>query len=214
MSAVRLFLVEDQLLTRQAFARAFSATDKYEVVGQSAGAGELLADPATWRADVIILDLVLSRHSCLEAIHQLREQGIRSPILILANGENSSALQAALDAGAQGFVPKHSDFGEMEQAIDTIAKGQTYVSPSMWNAAAGGPGGPQASLMSQAILSKREHEIFLLLAQGRKNREIGKQLSISTRTVDTHRSNILKKLQVKSNAELVRMAISEGLLQI
>jgi DNA-binding NarL/FixJ family response regulator len=65
---------------------------------------------------------------------------------------------------------------------------------------------------SQGILSKREHEIFMLLAQGKKNREIGKLLSISTRTVDTHRSNILKKLQVKSNAELVRMAIAEGLL--
>lgn len=214
MSAVRLFLVEDQLLTRQAFARAFSATNKYEVVGQSAGAGELLADPATWRADVIILDLALSRPGSLEAIHQLRERGIRSPILILANGKNSSALQAALDAGAQGCVPKHSDFGEMEQAIDTIARGNTYVSPCMWNAAENQQGEIQGGRTSQAILSKREHEIFLLLAQGRKNREIGKLLSISTRTVDTHRSNILKKLQVKSNAELVRMAISEGLLRI
>jgi two-component system invasion response regulator UvrY len=214
MSAVKLFLVEDQLLTRQAFARAFSATEKYEVVGESAGAGELLANPATWRADVIILDLMLSRHSCLEAIHQLRERGIRSPILILANGESGAALQAALDAGAQGFVPKNSDFGEMEQAIDTIAKGQTYVSPSMWNNSTAHGEDAHGASTSQSILSKREHEIFMLLAQGRKNREIGKLLSISTRTVDTHRSNILKKLQVKSNAELVRMAISEGLLQV
>jgi len=214
MGAVKLFLVEDQLLTRQAFARAFSATDKYEVIGQSAGAGELLADPATWQADVIILDLALAHPGSLEAVHQLRERGIRSPILILASGEATSALQAALNAGAQGFVPKNSDFDEMEQAIDAIASGQTYVSPSAWNNSNHGHGASGDSATSQTILSKREHEIFILLAQGRKNREIGKLLSISTRTVDTHRSNILKKLQVKSNAELARMAISEGLLGI
>jgi len=212
MGAVKLFLVEDQLLMRQAFARAFSASNKYEVVGQSAGAGELLSNPATWQADVIILDLVLSRHGYLDAVQQLRERGVRSPILILADGQNGSALQAALNAGAQGFVPKHSDFGEMEQAIDAIAQGQTYVSPSMRNGSSPANGAKPDDNTSGAILSKREHEIFMLLAQGKKNREIGKQLCISTRTVDTHRSNILKKLQVKSNAELVRMAISEGLL--
>lgn len=215
MSAVKLFLVEDQVLTRQAFARAFSATNKYEVIGESGGTRELLSDPATWHADVIILDFVLSQNASLDAIHQLRERGVRSPILVLSNGANGAALQAALNAGAQGCVPKHSDFGEMERAIDTVAKGETYVCPTISNGAGSQWAHSGAHpLSSQALLSKREHEIFMLLAQGRKNREIGKQLSISTRTVDTHRSNILKKLQVKSNAELVRMAIGEGLLGI
>jgi DNA-binding NarL/FixJ family response regulator len=214
MSAVKLFLVEDQLLTRQAFARAFSATNKYEVVGESAGARELLSNPATWQADVIILDCALPQHANLGAIHQLREQGIRSPILILTSGDNSAALNAALSAGVQGCIAKHSDFGEMEQAIDTVAKGQTYLSPSMHKNTPPGNGETEWANTTQGILSKREHEIFMLLAEGRKNREIGKMLSISTRTVDTHRSNILKKLQVKSNAELVRIAIGEGLLSL
>lgn len=212
MSAVKLFLVEDQQLTRQAFARAFSATDKYEVVGQSAGANELLDNPATWQADVIILDCALSRHANLDAIHQLRDRGVQSPILLLTNGENNAAIQAALNAGAQGCLPKNSEFGEMEQAIDTISKGQTYLSPAARSYSTRGTTDTQWDNTSQGVLSKREHEIFMLLAQGKKNREIGKLLCISTRTVDTHRSNILKKLQVKSNAELVRMAIAEGLL--
>ncbi|MFN4895637.1 MAG: LuxR C-terminal-related transcriptional regulator [Pseudomonadota bacterium] len=216
MSALKLYLVEDQLLTRQAFARAFSATERYEVVGQSAGAAELLSNPATWQADVIILDLALSRYGSLDAIHQLRERGVRSPILILSSGENGAAMQAILNAGAQGCVPKHSDFNEMEHAIEAVAKGQTYLSPSLQNGSINGShsgnGANPWPNSSQSILSKREHEIFMLLAQGKKNREIGKLLCISTRTVDTHRSNILKKLQVKSNAELARMAIKEGLL--
>lgn len=217
MSAVKLYLVEDQLLTRQAFARAFSASDKYQVVGQSDGAGDLFSNPATYQADVIILDLVLSRHGSLDALQQLRERGIRSPILVLTNGANNATLQAALNAGAQGCIPKNSEFCEMEQAIDTIAKGETYISPSMHTSQTNTNGyynHDSRHETSASILSKREHEIFLLLAQGKKNREIGKQLSISTRTVDTHRSNILKKLQVKSNAELVRMAIGEGLLGV
>jgi DNA-binding NarL/FixJ family response regulator len=161
--------------------------------------------------------MVLSKFASFYAIQKLRSSGVKSPILILSNNGDSSALQAALNAGAQGFVPKQSGFNEMESAIEAIANGKTYVSPNIkakvYNnqdeAAA-----PWLNGCSQDLLSKREHEIFLMLAQGKKNREIGKLLSISTRTVDTHRANILKKLQMRSNAELVRMAISEGLITV
>jgi DNA-binding NarL/FixJ family response regulator len=102
----------------------------------------------------------------------------------------------------------------MEQAIDAIANGQTYVSHSIGQAAETGTPANGDDHPTSQVLSPREREIFLLLAQGKKNREIGKLLSISTRTVDTHRSNILKKLQMRSNAELVRMAIAEGFVGI
>jgi DNA-binding NarL/FixJ family response regulator len=120
-------------------------------------------------------------------------------------------VKAALNAGARGFVPKRSNLSEMEFAIDAVAKGGTYVSPSV---AEGNANNQANAQIGSEALSPREHEIFLLLAQGRKNRDIGAQLSISTRTVDTHRSNILKKLNLHSNAELVRLAISEGLVNI
>jgi DNA-binding NarL/FixJ family response regulator len=217
MGSVKLFLVEDQSLTREAFARAFSATDKYEVVGQSADTGELLGNPATWKADVIILDMVLSKYASFDAIQKLRNSGVKSPILILSNNGDSSALQAALNAGAQGFVPKQSGFTEMESAIEAVASGKTYVSPNVKAKDYNNQEDcvvPWVNGTSQDLLSKREHEIFLMLAQGKKNRDIGKLLSISTRTVDTHRANILKKLQMRSNAELVRMAISEGLINV
>ena len=207
MGSVKLFLVEDQLLMRQAIARALSVTNKYEVVGHAGTAQDLLTNPANHSADVIILDSVLSRHSWLETLHQIRHQGITAPILILSADQNQQALNAALQAGASGYLPKRSDFKEMECAIDTIAKGDRYLSPSCTTNES-----PSQNSTSANILSTREHEIFVLLAQGKKNREIGKLLSISTRTVDTHRSNILKKLQMRSNAELVKMAISEGLL--
>jgi two-component system invasion response regulator UvrY len=210
MGSVKLFLVEDQLLMRQAIARALSVTDKYEVVGHAPNAQDLISNPQNCHADVIILDTVLERASWLESLHQLRAKGVKAPVLILAADENQNSLNAALQAGANGYLPKRSDFKEMESAIDAVANGGRYISPKFneHNQHNGRDGGGCTS----EVLSAREYEIFVLLAQGKKNREIGKQLSISTRTVDTHRSNILKKLQMRSNAELVKMAISEGLV--
>lgn len=208
MGPVKLFLVEDHLLLRQAFARALSVTDKYEVVGHCADTNEMLADPSRWNADVIILDTMLSRHSCLEALQQMKNVGVNIPILVLAGDESKHNVKAALNAGARGVVPKKSDLSEMEFAIDAVAKGGTYVSPSVTEQVIGDGGAAGQSAAN--VLSPREYEIFLLLAQGKKNRDIGALLCISTRTVDTHRSNILKKLGLHSNAELVRLAISEG----
>jgi DNA-binding NarL/FixJ family response regulator len=162
-------------------------------------------------ADVIILDMMMSRTSCLDAVQQLLKQGVTVPILVLSGDESHFNVKAALNAGARGFVPKRSNLSEMEFAIDAVAKGGTYVSPSV---AEGNANNQANAQIGSEALSPREHEIFLLLAQGRKNRDIGAQLSISTRTVDTHRSNILKKLNLHSNAELVRLAISEGLVNI
>lgn len=209
MGPVKLFLVEDELLMRQAFARALSVTEKYHVVGHSANGQELLANPADFNPDVIILDTVISGHGWLETLQQLRNSGVSTPVLILSGDNNIGALKAALNAGARGILPKWSELGEMEHAIDAVAQGETYVSPNMQSQSTASN---STTPTTSEILSTREHEIFMLLAQGRKNRDIGKQLSISTRTVDTHRSNILRKLQVRSNAELVRLAISEGLL--
>jgi DNA-binding NarL/FixJ family response regulator len=214
MGLVKVFLVENQLLMRQAIARALSVTEKYEVVGHSSDGKELLSNPTSFNPDVIILDMMLARHSLLETLQRYRSQGITAPILVLAGEGQQSALDAALEAGACGVLPKCSGLGEMEHAIDTIANGETYVSPTLRNFSEGSTAHDADNSPSYQQLSPREREIFLLLAQGKKNREIGKALSISTRTVDTHRSNILKKLQVRSNAELVRMAIAEGVMSL
>lgn len=205
MEPAKLFLIEDQLLMRQAFARALSVTDKYEVIGHCGDTNEFAFSPETFNADIIILDTVFSRQQQVDTLLALRQQGINVPVLVLTGDAKWSEFEESINAGARGFVPKQSDLGEMEFAIDTILQGSTYVSPKFQEQ-------NQVPNGSKAILSNREHEIFLLLAQGKKNKEIGKMLSISTRTVDTHRSNILKKLQMRSNAELVKLAISEGFI--
>jgi two-component system response regulator NreC len=98
----------------------------------------------------------------------------------------------------------------MEHAIEAIVRGGTYLSPSVSDKMASSEAGEAHSAASSTVLSNREREIMILLANGNPNREIGKLLNISVRTVDTHRSNILKKLGFKTNAELVKLAIAEG----
>ena len=150
----------------------------------------------------------------IEALKQLKENGETPPVLILSANEKEMTVRAALQAGAKGFLPKNASEDELEFAIKSIVKGQTYLSPAVTSQLMSGD--PTKGELDDpiSVLTKREVEILSHLAEGRSNREIGKMLHISTRTVDTHRSNILKKLGVKTNAELVKIAITCGLITL
>ena len=111
-------------------------------------------------------------------------------------------------------MPKNACLEELEFAIESILDGKTYLSPSITSSLMNGGQVEAAAQNLLATLTKREVEILTHLADGKPNRVIGKLLHISTRTVDTHRSNILKKLNLKTNAELVKIAISNGLISV
>jgi two-component system response regulator NreC len=209
-SPVKLYLVDDHLVLRQALAEALGHRGKYSVVGHAGNGNELLSAATNVRADVIVLDFSLPKTNGIEMLNQLRKLGNNTPVLILSADESGRCVKAALQAGAKGFVPKQAGLSEMEHAIDAIARGGTYLSPSVSERIATNGNGEAHEQASTTVLSNREREIMILLANGKPNREIGKLLSISVRTVDTHRSNILRKLGFKTNAELVKLAIAEG----
>lgn len=212
---VKLFLVDDHAVVRQALCEVLSSRNKYEVVGEASDGEDLLCHISDQPTDLIILDLSMPNTGGIETIQELRRRGNNLPILVLSADDSSKSIMSALKAGARGFLPKQVGLTEVEFAIDAVLSGKTYLSPSVTDKIVGGNGeydGSHSSCLQH--LSKREREIFQLLAEGKPNREIGKMLHISTRTVDTHRSNILKKLEVRSNAELVRIAISEGALSV
>jgi two-component system response regulator NreC len=211
-SPVKVYLQDDHLVLRQALAEALQHRGKYCVVGHGGTCSELFAQTSNTNADVIVLDFSLPKAIGLETLNELRRRGIDTPVLILSGDESGRAVRAALQAGAKGFVPKQAGISEMENAIDAIAKGGTYLSPSVSGKVIGNESQESGTPASSEVLSNREREIMVLLANGKPNREIGKLLSISVRTVDTHRSNILKKLGFKTNAELVKLAIAEGLV--
>jgi DNA-binding NarL/FixJ family response regulator len=211
---VRLLLVDDHQVLRQALTEALVSKGKYSVVGEASDGTELLQLFPKVTADVIIMDLNMPRANGLTTLEELKRRGISAPVLVLSADESERSIRAALKAGARGFLPKQVGLAEVEFAISAVLSGKTYLSPTITERFMASGGGDGATTSPLDCLSEREREIFILLANGRPNREIGKMLHISTRTVDTHRSNIMKKLGVRANAELVRFAIAEGLISV
>lgn len=212
---VKLIIADDHTVLRQSLCEMLAGRGKYSIVGQAADGEELLKLLESQSPDVLILDVQMPRLDGLQALTKLKEAHKEFPVLILSADGGENNVRAALRAGANGFLPKDAKVEELEFAIYSVMNGKTYLSPSVTDNLVHGDGGglnnPNNPLK---VLTKRELEILTHLADGKPNRVIGKMLHISTRTVDTHRSNILKKLNVKTNAELVKLAIANKLITV
>jgi DNA-binding NarL/FixJ family response regulator len=208
---IKLVIADDHLVVRQGLSEMLQKRGKYTVVGQAADGNELLQVLNEQHPDIIIMDVTMPGVDGVTALAEMTRRGMNMPVLVLSANEAERNVRAVLKAGARGFMPKNAGIEELEFAIDSILEGKTYLSPSVTSALMNGDANGNNLL---TVLTKRELEIMKHLADGKPNRVIGKMLLISTRTVDTHRSNLLKKLNVKTNAELVKIAISNGLIEV
>lgn len=211
---INLFVADDHVVLREALCQLLQGRGGYNVLGQ-AGDGEEVLEwlrKTEKKPDLIILDVEMPRVDGITTLDRLQQLGVSTPVLILSADDGQKNVRTVLNHGAKGFMPKNARIEELEFAIDSIMQGNTYLSPTITSFLINGDkNDPSASL---SVLTKREVEILKYLADGKPNREIGKILHISSRTVDTHRSNILKKLKVKTNAELVKIAIGAGLIEV
>lgn len=212
---INLIVADDHVVLREALCQMLQGRGNYNVLAQAGDGEELLKTlkgHAGDKPDLIILDVEMPRLDGLETLHKLHELGMHTPVLVLSADDGSKNVRAVLNNGAKGFMPKNARIEELEFAIDSILQGNTYLSPTITASLINGDKNENSANLS--VLTKREVEILKYLADGKPNREIGKILHISSRTVDTHRSNILKKLKVKTNAELVKIAIGAGLIEV
>jgi DNA-binding NarL/FixJ family response regulator len=205
-----LVIAEDHTVIRQALSDILQTRGKFQVIGQAGDGEELLSVLNNNKPDIVIMDLNMPRLDGLATLERLKANNSTVPVLILSADEGERNVRMAMNAGARGYISKNAGVDELEFALDSILAGKVYLSPAVTSALVKSEGTPDPL----AVLSKRELEILTHLAEGRPNREIAKILHISTRTVDTHRSNILKKLNLKTNAELVKLAIAYGLVRI
>ncbi len=207
-----LIIADDHVVMREALSEMLNSNTKHKVAGQVADGEQLIELLKNQRPDLIILDLAMPKIDGFGVLDRISVAANPPPVLVLSANNTPSSVKAALKAGARGYIPKNAAKEEFEFAIDSILKGQTYLSPSV----AGELVGPQADSEHASLdkISAREKEVLTLLAEGRPNREISKLLHISPRTVDTHRSNLLRKLNVKTNVQLVKIAIHHGLTRV
>jgi DNA-binding NarL/FixJ family response regulator len=169
------------------------------------------------KPDVVIMDISMPKLNGIDAIEAIVGNNQKIAVLALSMHREQRFIRGAFLAGAKGYLVKESLFDELMQAIYTVHKGQFYLSPAIAHVAVNSfinKPSPGDSLRPASALTTREREVLQLLAEGTKTTEIGRRLFISTKTVESHRRNIMEKLDIKQPVELIKYALQEGIISI
>jgi len=210
----RIVLADDHPLFRRGLKGMIEGRKDLEVIGEAGDGRELLSLLDTLTPDLVILDLSMPQLGGFEAVREIRKTHPGVKALILTMHKDSAYFQEAVSAGAAGYLLKEDTDPDLFSAIATVRQGGTYVSPQLlkglaedWSQPDSGKAGPASA---PEVLSPREKEIVKLIAESKSTKEIALFLSISERTVDHHRANILRKLNFKKTADLVKYALQKG----
>ncbi len=211
--SIKVLLADDHKLVRQGMVAMLQSQEDIEVVGEAADGNEALRMAGELDPDVILLDVMMPNLNGIEVAHQMRQHGLRTRIVFLSMHANASYAVRALHNGALGYVIKDADFSEIILAIRNANEGKRYLSSAIADEVIemllSGESENAGSLDS---LSSREREVLQLIAEGNTNTGIAAKLTLSVRTVEAHRARIMAKLRISSQAELVRFAVQQGLV--
>jgi len=213
MFKARVLLVEDHVVVRQGIKALFADEPDLEIVGEADDGREALQRVSELRPDVVLMDISMPGLNGIEATRQIRQSYPDVKVVVLSMHSNEEYVFQVLRAGASGYVLKQSDSSEVLTAIRAAIAGGSFLSPPVSRAVISDyvrraeARGQDSDL---DLLTSREREVLQLLAEGLSNREIAEQLSISVKTVETHRSNMMGKLGINSKTELVKYALRKG----
>ena len=209
---IRVLVVDDHAIVRAGLRRVLDAEPDIETVGEAPNAERAVFEAMAHKPDVVLMDVVMPGTSGIEIIPTLQQNVPEAKVLVLSMQDDPHYLREAFDAGASGYVLKEAADTEVVDAVRAVAAGERYVHPAL-GARLVEADAAERRRADEDPLSDREREVLRLLALGHTNQEIAKLLYISVRTAETHRAHIMQKLRLSSRAELVRYALSEGLLE-
>lgn len=210
MMAIRVFLIDDHALVRTGMRLILESEDDIEVVGDAESGEEALPQLRLLEPDVVLCDLHLPGYSGLEVTERIVKAHQSTRVIIVSVLEDGPLPKRLLEAGAFGYVGKGGDAQELIRAVRDVARGRRYLSTSIaQNLALLNVGGDTSPFDA---LSPRELEVAMLLIQGMRQEEIAKRLSLSAKTVNTHKARLFEKAGVTDNIALARMAVQYGLL--
>jgi two-component system response regulator NreC len=199
-----IVIADDHAVVRDGLRMMLEAEDDFAVVGEASDLEETYAMLRDSAPSVLVLDLHMGRKLSLGKLSGLRAASSSTAVVILTMDDDPAFAQQAWSAGAEGYVLKEASRSDLVRAIRTVSKGGRYLDPAI--------GGWALASADAAVLSERELEVLRLVALGHTNTEIAKQMYISPRTVETHRSNLQRKLGVSGRPELVRYALERGVI--
>jgi two-component system, NarL family, invasion response regulator UvrY len=209
---IRVLVADDHAIVRSGLRRILDQTSDIAVEGEAASSAELWPLVCEGRWDAVVLDVNLPGRSGLEMLADIKRERPELPVLILTVYSEEQYAVRALKAGASGFLTKESAPERLIEAVRKVAQGGRFITPEVadrlaMSVARGNEGPPHESL------SDREFQILKMIASGKTVSQIGRELSLSVKTISTHRTRILKKMKMKTNAELTHYAIRNKLVE-
>ena len=209
---LRILIADDHPLVRRGLKQIIAETSDMVVADEAADGREALSKAATGDYDVVLLDITMPFHSGVDVLSQLRDERPTLPVLMLSMHPEEQYAVRALRAGASGYLTKESAPEELVAAIRKVSTGGKYVSASLAERLAAIVQGDGEALPHET-LSRREHQVMCLIASGKTVSEAARELSLSVKTISTYRARILEKLNLKNNAELMRYALKNQLVE-
>ncbi|MBA2493759.1 MAG: response regulator transcription factor [Acidobacteria bacterium] len=213
MNNLRIFIAEDHETVREGLRLIINAQADMEVCGECGDGRTAVKMAQELQPDVVVMDVTMPELNGLKATRKLKQLCPQMKILTLTRHTDDGYLQELLRAGASGYVLKQSPSSEMLRAIRAIAKGGNYLDPTVTGRVIGGYAPRQINLAGKLTLSERESEVLRQIAWGYSNKEIAYNLEISVKTVEAHKANAMRKLDIGSRIDIVRFAILQGWLE-
>jgi DNA-binding NarL/FixJ family response regulator len=208
-----VLLADDHLMVAEALKSLL--TPEFDLVGVVEDGRALVATAKALRPDVIVADVTMPQLNGIDALIQLRQDGDQVPVVFLTMHRDAVFARRALEAGASGFVLKHSASAELIAALRAALQGKTYLTPQIAGEVLEAMReGPKRDADPIDAITPRQREVLQLLAEGLSAKEIASKLSISARTVEFHKYQMMDTLGLRTNAELVHFAIKHGLLEL
>jgi DNA-binding NarL/FixJ family response regulator len=215
MKQIKVFLADDHKILRESLVILLSQQEDIEVTGEAADGVEALKGITELKPDIAVIDISIPRLNGIDLAARLNQELPETKIIILTMHKSEEFVAKALQAGVMGYVLKDNALEELMHAIKTVYQGKVFLSPGVTQLVVSGylKGIPNGGYTKANLISTREREILQLLAEGKSNREISDLLSLSVKTVETHRANIMRKLGFKNIIDLVLYAVRNHIIE-
>ena len=209
-----IVVADDHKIVREGLVKLLEGRSDFSVVGEASDGEEAVQLVLDKQPDVVIMDIWMPRLSGIDATRRIGKRGSAAKILVLSMHESRDYVEEVLRAGASGYIVKNSAATDLLQAIDAVQGGASYLSPAITQQVVDAIARPgDASPTGVAMLTDREREVLQLIAEGLSSKEIATTLGVSLKTIDSHRSNLMEKLDIHKVSGLVRFAIRAGLVE-
>jgi DNA-binding NarL/FixJ family response regulator len=209
---IKILIADDHPIVRQGLRQILTGTPDMEVTGEAVNGLDALEQVRAGGWDVLVLDMTMPGRGGFDILKELKYEQPHLPVLVLSMHAEDQYAVRVLKAGASGYLTKENAPEELVKAIRKVVNGGKYISPSLAETLAFGLDA-ETGQPRHETLSDREFQVMRLMASGKSLAEIARMLSLSTKTVSTYRTRLLEKLDFKTNAELIRYALENGLIE-